>query len=149
MRKCSLLYSVDLPLDSAKCLKCRMYRFVVATGRSHRVAPLALLAECSQLYLLCPCQLALHRDCFDKKAQHGFMCSFHSYCQCKHCLPFRHLEEEQRKCLFCVILCWFLKGNSSFMPKQDCLMTFAVVMLHYLHTLALSAAECIAPVSPL
>lgn len=74
-----------------------MYRLPVATGRSHRAAPLALLAKCSQLYLLCPCQPALHRDCFDKKAQHGLMCLFQSYCQCKHRLPFKHTWRVEQK----------------------------------------------------
>ena len=105
-----------LPLESAKCLKCRMHRLSEATGRSHRAAPLALLAKCSRLYLLCPCQPARHGDCFDKKAQHGLMCLFQSYCQCKHRLPLKHTWRKSKETgvlirrstasFFCVKMCW-------------------------------------------
>lgn len=55
------------------------------------------VAEVLWLYLLCPCQPLLLRDCFDKRAQRGFMCLFQSYCQCKHCLPCKDTIWAQRK----------------------------------------------------
>lgn len=55
------------------------------------------VAEVLRLYLLCPCQPLLRRDCFDKRAQRGFMCLFQSYCQCKHCWPCIDTKEAHRK----------------------------------------------------
>lgn len=62
-----------------------------------------------RLYLLCPCQPLLRGDCFDKRAQRGFMCLFPSYCQCKHCQPCKHTfkkDKEKR--------CWIKEAHCSF-----------------------------------
>lgn len=43
------------------------------------------VGEVLRLYLLCPCQPLLCGDCFDKRAQRGFMGLLQTYCQpCKH-----------------------------------------------------------------
>lgn len=51
------------------------------------------VAKVFRLYLLCPCQPLLHRDCFDKRAKHGFMCLLQSYSQCEHCQPGKDAKE--------------------------------------------------------
>lgn len=113
-------------LLSAKCLKCKIYTPTPAKGKSHRAAPLTLLAKSSQLYLLCPCQRAVHRERFDKKAQQGLMCLFQSYCQCKQLLPFKRSWRECKRTslliristklneTFYVKLCWTMKISSTF-----------------------------------
>lgn len=62
---------------------------------------LHLIGKAFGLYLLCPCQPALHGDGFDKKAQHGLMCLFQSYCQCEQSAVQTHggggAEKRQRR----------------------------------------------------
>lgn len=60
------------------------------------------VGEVLRLYLLCPCQPLLRGDCFDKRAQSGFMCLFPSYCQYKHCQPCKRTFKKNKEKWFCI-----------------------------------------------
>lgn len=81
------------------------------------------VGEVLRLYLLCPCQPLLHGDCFDKRAQHGFMCLFQSYWECKHCQPCKHtLKKSKEKA------CWIKnKKQFRFMCHNNLILFFSLM----------------------
>lgn len=75
----------------------QIVQFGCSDGEITQSYTFSTVGQVFQLYLLCPCQPPLHRDCFDKKAQRGLMCLFQSYCQCKHCLPVKHSRRKSKE----------------------------------------------------
>lgn len=75
------------------------------------------VTEVLRLYLLCPCQPLLCRDCFDKRAHHGSMCLFQSYCQCKHCQPCKDTKKAQRKTALNKIVSFYVRWHADSLGK--------------------------------
>lgn len=97
LKTSSLRCLVQLPLQIDSVSKMQ----IAQTGWNERQitqsCTFSTVVKVLRLYLLCPCQPLLRRDCFDKRAQRGFMCLFQSYCECKHCQPCKDTQEAPGK----------------------------------------------------